>query len=180
MCSNVRKPNAQFVLPAVPSAISAFLAPMPIRRLHGVGRVTETLLRGVFGATVCADVWKNAAEIFLLFGSFFIVETAYGCTLPSSSASASSASAAMRSSRKSMSCERTFSASNDRIVLYDELHALCRTLAADLQAAGLRGKTVTLKAKSQDFDVISRSCTLAHATNDAGEILDVAYGVFFT
>jgi len=46
MCTDLNKPNGQFVLPPTREAILQFLEDAPVRKIPGIGRVTETLLGG--------------------------------------------------------------------------------------------------------------------------------------
>jgi DNA polymerase kappa len=67
--SDVNKPNGQHCLPADRGALAAFLEPLPLRRLPGIGRVAERLLREGLGATTCAELLERRGELLLLFSA---------------------------------------------------------------------------------------------------------------
>nr|CAB3493989.1 unnamed protein product [Digitaria exilis] len=73
--------------------------------------------------------------------------------------------------RKSISCERTFTATNDSSLLFEKLANLAENLAGDLQKEGLRGKTLTLKLKTADFEVRTRAVTTRGFINSKEDIL---------
>ena len=66
IASDWNKPDGQFVLK--PHQVDAFLAPLPLGRLPGVGRVTEDKLKAL-GLTTCSDVRAiDIAELERRFG----------------------------------------------------------------------------------------------------------------
>ena len=56
VAADVNKPDGQTVVPAERAAIDAFLADTPLRKLPGIGRVAERVLREVLHATSCAEL----------------------------------------------------------------------------------------------------------------------------
>jgi len=73
--------------------------------------------------------------------------------------------------RKSISCERTFTATNDSSLLFEKLANLAENLMDDLQKEGLKGKTLTLKLKTADFEVRTRAVTTRGYINSKEDIL---------
>jgi DNA polymerase-4 len=71
--------------------------------------------------------------------------------------------------------ERTFAEDvSDREELRVFLLEFCEEVAFGLREKGLRGKTVTLKARYSDFKTVTRSQTLAASTNSGARIYSVA------
>ncbi|MEC5215969.1 DNA polymerase-4 [Actimicrobium sp. GrIS 1.19] len=68
IASDWNKPNGQFVV--LPHEIDAFVAALPVKKLHGVGKVTAARLNAL-GANVCADLrsWSRA-QLAQHFGKF--------------------------------------------------------------------------------------------------------------
>lgn len=62
--------------------------------------------------------------------------------------------------RKGMSLERTFPPMTRESDMLTLLEDLSHKLAEDLKAEGLKGRTVTLKLKTTDFQVLTRSKTV--------------------
>lgn len=55
VASDVNKPNGQHVIAAERPAITCFLATLSLRKLPGIGRVAERVLREVLHATTCDE-----------------------------------------------------------------------------------------------------------------------------
>lgn len=76
---------------------------------------------------------------------------------------------------KSVSNERTLEEdTGDRELLSAHLLGLSQKVARRLRRHGLCGRTVTLKLKHRDHHLVTRSATLAQATDDAGDIFGAA------
>lgn len=73
--------------------------------------------------------------------------------------------------RKSISCERTFTATNDSSLLFKKLASLAENVSDDLQKEGFKGKTLTLKLKTADFEVRTRAVTTRNYIDSKEDIL---------
>lgn len=74
-----------------------------------------------------------------------------------------------------MSCETTFAATGCRRTLLDICRSLSCDLAADLESKKLSGRSITLKYKTAEFDLRTRTCPmLATPTRDSGTIASAA------
>jgi DNA polymerase-4 len=79
-----------------------------------------------------------------------------------------------RREEKSHGMERTFPANvSDRDELRRHLLDFCEEVAFALRDKGLRGRTITLKARYADFTTLTRTKTLDHPTNLAPRIYAV-------
>lgn len=67
ICSNINKPNGQFVLPNERPAIMAFMRDLPCRKVNGIGRVLERELAAV-GIRNCGDIYPQRQYLNKLFG----------------------------------------------------------------------------------------------------------------
>nr|GEX25911.1 DNA polymerase kappa isoform X1 [Tanacetum cinerariifolium] len=76
VCSDINKPNGQFVLPNDRAAIMTFISSLPIRKIGGIGKVTEHILKDVFEIKTCEDLLKKSSFLCALFSpssaDFFI------------------------------------------------------------------------------------------------------------
>ncbi|XP_047317305.1 DNA polymerase kappa [Impatiens glandulifera] len=165
VCSDINKPNGQFVLRNDRIAVITFISSLPIRKIGGIGKVTEHLLRDVFGITTCAEMLKKSAFLCALFShssaDFFLsVGLGLGGT-----------DTPQARLRKSISNERTFSATHDETLLYQKLVDLAEMLSADMKKEGLYGRTLTLKLKTASFEVRTRAVTLQKYICSNEEIL---------
>ncbi|KAF8673923.1 hypothetical protein HU200_048371 [Digitaria exilis] len=165
VCSDINKPNGQFILPNDREAVLTFVSTLPIRKIGGIGKVTEQMLRQVLGISTCQEMLQKAAFLCALFSEgsadfFLSVGLGLGGT-----------ETPEQRQRKSISCERTFTATNDSSLLFEKLANLAENLADDLQKEGLRGKTLTLKLKTADFEVRTRAVTTRGFINSKEYIL---------
>ena len=161
ICSDQNKPNGQFLL-LKPEDVSSFIASLPVRKIGGIGNVTEQLLQAV-GVKNCQDILKKKGMISLLFSelstqSFFRIALGLGCT---------SVAEMTNRERKSMSTETTFRDTHDPNRLRELCIELCSDLAADLQSENLKGRQVTIKIKTDKFDIKTKVMNLMRPTNDS-------------
>ncbi|XP_060168079.1 DNA polymerase kappa-like isoform X1 [Lycium barbarum] len=165
VCSDINKPNGQFVLPNDRSAILTFISSLPIRKIGGIGKVTERILKDVFGIATCEEMLQKSSFICALFSrssaDFFLsVGLGLGGT-----------DTPQYKTRKSISNERTFSATEDEALLFQKLVDLSEMLSADMKREGLFGRTLTLKLKTASFEVRTRAVTLPSYISSSEEIL---------
>ncbi|XP_059155374.1 uncharacterized protein LOC131940665 isoform X2 [Physella acuta] len=167
VCSDKNKPNGQFRIIPDKKEIELFIRDLPIRKISGIGKVTEKLL-GSLGVVTCSDLYEKRNVLYHLFSQtsfhyFMRIALGMGSTVVERD-----------EGRKSMSTEQTFSEINDLNELMDKCRELCTVLAKDLENESLVGKTVTLKIKLVNFEVKTRSHTLPHHTSDERVIFNAA------
>ncbi|KAK5973026.1 hypothetical protein GCK32_011177 [Trichostrongylus colubriformis] len=153
ICSDMNKPNGQYELANNYEKVMEFLSNLPIRKVCGIGRVSEALLQACGICTVGQLLERRAAL------KFCFSELSQECFLrialglpgrPSSS----------DPRRKSISTERTFTPTSDREALVEIMEDVCDMLVEDMKRAGVvGGRCVTLKLKLSSFDVLTRSET---------------------
>ncbi|NXL39244.1 POLK polymerase, partial [Glaucidium brasilianum] len=167
MCSDRNKPNGQCRIPPERRAVLDFLRDLPIRKVPGIGKVTEKMLKAL-GIVTCSELYQQRALLSLLFSeaswrNFLDISLGLGSTHLEKDGE-----------RKSMSIERTFSEINTAENQYNLCRELCRDLAQELQKEGLKGKTVTLKLKNVNFEVKTRASTVPSSVSTEEEIFAVA------
>ncbi|KFZ64419.1 DNA polymerase kappa, partial [Podiceps cristatus] len=167
MCSDRNKPNGQCRLAPERQAVLDFLKDLPIRKVPGIGKVTEKMLKAL-GIVTCSELYQQRALLSLLFSesswrNFLDISLGLGSTHLEKDGE-----------RKSMSTERTFSEINTAEDQYSLCRELCRDLAQELQKEGLKGKTVTLKLKNVNFEVKTRASTVLSSVSTEEEIFAVA------
>ena len=148
------------------SEAAEFLAPRGVGTIWGVGKATqERLAREGFrliGDLQAADPTALARR----FGN-------EGLRLARLARGIDDRSVNPERETKSVSSETTFNSDiSDFRALEQELYALCRKVSDRLKAAGLAGRTVTLKLKTQDFKLVTRSRSLEDPTRLAHRIFD--------
>ncbi|KAK9286662.1 hypothetical protein L1049_015062 [Liquidambar formosana] len=168
VCSDINKPNGQFVLPNDRMAVMTFISSLPIRKIGGIGKVTEHILRDVFGINTCEEILQKCGFLCALFSrssSDFFLSVGLGI---------GKTDTPQFTLRKSISNERTFSATQDEALLYQKLVDLAEMLSTDMQKEGLRGRTLTLKLKTASFEVRTRAVTLQKYICSSEDILNHA------
>ncbi|MGH0161161.1 UNVERIFIED_CONTAM: hypothetical protein FKN15_040643 [Acipenser sinensis] len=173
VCSDKNKPNGQYMIPPDRQAVMDFIQGLPIRKVPGIGKVTEKMLRAL-GITTCAELYQQGALLTLLFSEtswhhFMEISLGLGST-----------HIERDGERKSMSTERTFSELSNAEDQYSFCRELCHDLAQDLLKEGLKGKTVTLKLKNVNFDVKTRASTVSSVVSTEEEIYAIALGTVVT
>ncbi len=163
-------PNAITIVP--PGAEATFLAPLPMRRLWGVGGKSAEAL-GKLGLTTVGDVtnWSEEALIRRLgkLGGD-IWRRAQGIDVrPVVNAHRA----------KSISKEVTFAKDiNDEDALKLTLRRLSDGVGRQARKAGLAGTTVKIKLRWTDFSTLNRQISLDHAIDLDAEIYDCARKLF--
>ncbi|XP_077601114.1 DNA polymerase kappa-like [Stigmatopora nigra] len=173
VCSDRNKPNGQYRLAATREAVMEFIHNLPVRKVSGIGKVSEKMLNAL-DISSCADLGQEMAMLSLLFSEtswhhFMQVSLGLGSTY-----------IVRNDERKSMSTERTFKELNKPEEQLSLCRELCEDLAQDLKKEDLKGKTITLKLKNVNFEVKTRAFTLQCAIATADEIFAVAKNLLKT
>jgi DNA polymerase-4 len=166
IASDVNKPDGLTVVP--PGTEAAFLAPLPVGRLWGIGPKTQPRLESAGVRTIGDVAALDERRLFDLFGrgGAFYRDLARGVDEREVDPSRE---------RKSISTEETFEYDErDEARILALLRVQADELARDLQAKQLRASTVGVKIKKADHTVTGRQTSLAVATNDADTIHDAA------
>ncbi len=146
----------------------AVLDPLPVSKIFGVGPRSAKRLQGMGVRTIGDLASRPRRVVARQFGAsaIWIHDLAHGID---------PRRVTPRREEKSHGMERTFA---EDISDQEELRALLMSFSEEvafhLRDKGLRGKTVTLKARFSDFKTVTRTKTLAHATNLGPSIYSVA------
>ncbi|KAJ6609876.1 hypothetical protein B0H10DRAFT_2294952 [Mycena sp. CBHHK59/15] len=134
------------------TAIIAFMHDLSIRKVPGIGRVSERLLESI-GVKTCGDIFIYRATLSLLdkqFGLMHLLRTHLGIA-------SNSVQPPQREERKSIGAERTFQPLGDEEKILGKLREVCAELESDMEETGFTGRTITLKYKLDNFEVFTRS-----------------------
>ncbi|MFC1818363.1 DNA polymerase IV [Thermodesulfobacteriota bacterium] len=159
IASDLNKPDGLTIVPFGREA--EFLAPLPIRRLWGVGKKTqETLsLLGVHSFGDIASLPEKLLE--QKFGK-------HGISLRRKALGLDNRDVETEHETKSVGHEFTFDTDLVELeTIRRELLELAVMLAKRLRRYQLQGKTITLKVKYHDFKQITRSSTIKHHSADS-------------
>ncbi|CAH0056761.1 unnamed protein product [Clonostachys solani] len=165
ICSNMNKPNGQFLLPSERGAIMAFMRDLPTRKVNGIGRVLERELLEI-GVKTCGDIFAERQYLYQLFG-----EKAYDFLLRIYlGLGRTSIQPAEEYERKSVGTERTFSDLSDPAGLREKLRSIADELEKDLRRAECKGRTLCLKVKLHTFEVLTRQVVTPRAVHLADDL----------
>jgi DNA polymerase IV len=172
VASQEAKPDGLLLVP--PGRELAFLHPLPVRRLWGVGAVTADKLRA-HGIDTVADVAELSESMLAS-----MVGAAMGRQLYALSRNIDRRRVTTGVRRRSVGAQRalgragnTMSAAEvDAVVL-----GLIDRIAGRMRAAGRTGRTITLRLRFNDFGRATRSRTLPRATCSTDALLDTARGL---
>ncbi len=157
VASDQAKPRGLVWVPA--SAEAKFLAPLGVRRIPGIGRVTEAALRTAEIETVGRLALVPQERLEELFGR-------WGTALWQKARGEDSYEFVIDAEPKSISHSHTFgSDTRDRTALESMLSRLCQQGAKRLREAGLDTRTVTLTLRYSGFQTVTRSKTLPDPTH---------------
>jgi len=157
LASDMDKPDGFRVI--LPEDVQTILAPLSVSAIFGVGPRTAKRLEAMGVRTVAELARLSRDEVHKRFGvsGVWIHDLAHGID---------TRRVTSRREEKSYSCERTFPKDiHSREELRLRLLEFCEELAFRLRDAGLRGRTVTIKARYPSFKTITRTQTLGFSTN---------------
>ena len=166
IASELRKPDALVVVP--PGGEAAFLAPLPISRLWGVGEKTAGAL-AEYGVTTIGDLAALSEELLVRrFGK-------HGASLGSRARGLDADPVGGGDPAKSIGHEHTFDVdTSDRDTIERTLLAMADGVASRLRSAGLKAGTVHVKIRDSSFRTITRQRTLPDPTDQTEPIWRIA------
>jgi DNA polymerase-4 len=173
IASDQNKPDGLCVIP--PAKGPAFVASLPVSRFHGVGPKTAAKMARL-GIRTGADL-RNCSREFLAenFGSSadYYHDLARGICHRQVKANRE---------RKSIGAEDTFFADlTEEAAMVAELERISETVWRRIgEKGGLSGRTVTLKVKYQDFQIVTRAKSLDRPVSGRAEFLDIGCALLRT
>ena len=167
VASRRAKPDGIVVVP--PAEVTSFLHPLDVGELYGVGEKTQALLRRFDLFTVGDVAHTPLASLQRAVGVHL------GRQLHHLAWGTDRGELTVRSGpyepQRSMGADETFARdTDDRDVVVRELLRLSTRVAGRMRSAEVAGRTITLKVRFSDFTTITRSRTLAEATDVTVEI----------
>ena len=157
IASDLRKPDGLVIVP--PGTEEAFLAPLPISRLWGVGGKTATALAD-YGVRTIGDLAALAPDLVVRrFGK-------HGGSLVDRARGIDDDPVHEGDPAKSVGHEHTFDADTSDIeVIERTILGMADGVAGRLRSAGVRASTIAVKIRDSSFRTITRQRTLAEPTD---------------
>jgi DNA polymerase-4 len=170
IATNLGKPKGLLVVP--PGEEAAFLAPLPMHMLWGVGPKTQARLAEL-GLRTIGDIaaWPET-DLEQRFG-------ASGLDLSRHARGQDDRPVTPEHEAKSISKETTFARDvSDLPTLRSTLRELSDQVAGALRASGLVARTVKLKLRWPPFETLTRQTTLPEPTDLENDIFSAAFALF--
>lgn len=165
IASDYNKPNGQKTVN--PDEVISFLEELPIRKFHGVGKVTTEKMYqlGIFtGVELKSKTLEFLEKHFGKSGNFYynVVRGIHNSEVKSNRIT------------KSVAAEHTFDVNlSSEIFMIEKLEVIAAALEKRLKRYSVAGKTITLKIKYSDFTQQTRSKTLPYFISDKGLIVEI-------
>lgn len=166
IASDWRKPNGQFVLH--PQKIDAFLETLPLGKIPGVGKVTLKKMQAL-GMQTAGDLRRfERGELLNHFGR-------YGYRLYDLARGVDERPVKASRERLQISTEITLPEDLSLAQTIEHLPHLAEDLWQQIQRKNVDVKGVTLKLKTHDFRIITRSQTYSSVLPDRQALLKAAH-----
>ena len=165
IASDIDKPDGLTVVP--PNCVRDFLDPLPVKKMWGVGKVTQIVLSRL-NIHNFRDLRQTPVKVLeKKLGK-------HGVKIHFLAMGMDERDVVPEHSVKSIGHEQTFLHNITSLdVAQKELLALGNKVARRMRRNGVTGKTVTLKVKYCDFVQVTRSTTLPKSIDDGLEIYSV-------
>jgi len=161
LASDFNKPDGLTLIPERDKVL--FLRPMPVRAIHGVGKVTEQALNQA-GILTVGDLQDYPGDLRALVGSF-------GPKLKQFAFGNDDRPLELGDDVKSISSEETFLRdTDDRPALRKCLREQAAEISAKLKRRRLAAKTVQVKIRYSDFTTLTRQITVEEPITEAEDI----------
>ncbi|HTQ79240.1 MAG TPA: DNA polymerase IV [Thermoanaerobaculia bacterium] len=162
IASDFHKPDGLTVVP--PAKVQAFLDPLPVRRLHGVGPATEKALVEMGIATVSDLRGRTVEDLVDRFGR-------QGRVLHEFAQGIDERPVEVHQETKSLSTESTYPVDLSTLAeMEKQIDGMGREVAAALAKHAVAACTITLKLRYADFTTVTRSRTMAYPVTEGEDI----------
>ncbi|WP_210285746.1 DNA polymerase IV [Bradyrhizobium sp. 41S5] len=170
LASDHRKPNGQYVI--TPAMGPAFVETLPVDKFHGIGPATSAKMNAL-GLYTGLNMRNQSLEFmqtnFGKAGSYY-----YWI-----SRGVDNREVRADRVRKSVGAENTFSIDlNEFEAMVSELQPLIDKVCRHCEEKGSRGRTVTLKVKFADFEIMTRSRSVPAAVSSRSDLERLVVSLF--
>jgi len=166
IASDFKKPYGLTVVK--PEDVQAFLHPLAVRKILGVGPKTEHALKDLNIVTIRDLSFAKPEMLTRLFGT-------WGARLHELANGIDNSEVVEEYETKSIGRDTTFDVdADDEVQIFQVLDQLAEEVYADVIANGFKFKTITVRVRYQDFDTHTRSKSLLFPTNDLDILTNTA------
>jgi len=169
IASDYNKPSGLTVV--APNHVDAFLSPLSVSKLPGVGKSTSARLKEMGVLRISDLIALSEQDLTQAFGSF-------GKAMYQMARGIDTRAVKPSRPRKTVSAENTFSKNlTTTAELGNQIEKLSEEVFDRLTQKNLFGRTVNFKIKFSDFTTATRSQTLERSIEDAAELASIASGL---
>jgi DNA polymerase IV (DinB-like DNA polymerase) len=169
IASDIHKPGGLTVVE--PENLFSFLAPMPVRKIPGIGKKSEAELFEMGIRTIQDLAACNIQVLIARFGRSAIA-------LQEIAAGIDRSEVKEREGVKSVSRETTFiNDTDDEHLIAATMDALAEEVCRNLSDESLHYRTVTVKVRYQGFVTRTKALTLPHYTGDPATVRTCAHSL---
>ena len=161
IASDWNKPDGIFVIK--PAQVLEFLQPLPLKKIPGVGQVTLQKMQNMGLNTISDLAHLSQAELAHHFGR-------YGYRLFNLARGIDDSPVKAQRQRQQLSTETTFMHDKHLSELQDIWSALISKLWRDISHKKLSARTLTIKLKTSQFKIITRSITYSSAFTSEADL----------
>ena len=165
IASDWRKPDGMFVIK--PHQVDRFLVGLPVRKIPGVGKATEGVLTEMGIATVGDLRQFDADALTARFGK-------WGVRLWELARGIDESPVEPSRKRKSWSSENTFAKDVTREEAAEWIRAEAHKIWDALQERSMRGRTITVKLRTPDFQTATRQLSPPELPASGDDVARVA------
>ena len=181
LASKRAKPDGLLVVP--PDEVTRFLHPLDVGELYGVGEKTRAMLHRLGLVTVGDVAHTPVATLQRAVGHHLgahLHQLAWGSDVRAvSPGRAGVFGSGDGTPDRSMGAQETFGRdTDDREVVLREMLKLTAKVTRRLRTAGVAGRTIAITVRFADFTTITRSRTLAEATDVTQEVYAAAVRLY--
>jgi DNA polymerase IV (archaeal DinB-like DNA polymerase) len=162
IASDFKKPDGLTLVE--PENVAAFLAPMPVRKIPGIGKKSELELHELGIRSIGEIAAYDVQRLIPRFGrgGIWLHDVALGID---------ESDVEERDKMKSVSRETTFELdTDDPQTLFLTMDTLSEDVHRNLTEEGLRFKTITVKVRYEGFVTKTKAKTLLHFTDNASTL----------
>jgi DNA polymerase-4 len=168
IASDWRKPDGLFVIK--PHQVEHFLVALPVRKIPGVGKATEAVLTDMGIATVGDLHGFDVDTLTSRFGK-------WGARLWELARGIDESPVQPSRKRKSWSSENTFASDVTREEAAEWIRGEARKIWTSLEERSMRGRTITVKLRTPDFQTATRQLSPPQLPSSADDVARVAVGL---
>ncbi|NLK94030.1 MAG: DNA polymerase IV [Clostridiales bacterium] len=166
LASDWNKPNGIMVIKE--EMVPEILLPLPLGKIFGIGKKTVKKLNNM-GLFYVKDIYELPKEFFLEYLGKLGIDIYFRIR------GIDNRDVVVSRERKSIGKERTLRInSSDKNELLNYIRDFSKEISIILKRKRLRGRTITVKYKTEDFESHTRSKTLLHYIEHCEDIYNVA------